>query len=218
MQIQKGEIRRRLIDAARKEFIEKGFEKASMRQIAKVAEISTSNVYNYFKNKDDLFSTIVNPTVEQVMDFFEVMENGDHYKDPERWSYESHLNRIPALADFIDYHRTNLNLLVFQSFGSSYENLKDILIERYTASNLKYMHNSKALYPGIKSELSRFCIHNIASLNFNIITEVLMHNTSKKEMESLFEEMLKFMFYGYEGLMEYDFESMTPKPRRCKNN
>lgn len=214
MQIQKENIKRQILDTARKEFLEKNFQKASMRTIAELAGVSTSNVYNYFKNKDDLFHAIVKPTIDQIIFCFGEVESSEPYKDPVHWSFESHLNQIEIITEFIDTHRLVLKLLVFQSHGSSFENFKDELIERYTKLSLNYLKKSQSIYPGIKTNISEFCVHNIASLMFNIATEVLMHDTSKEEMLSLFKEMLNFMFYGYEGLMEYNFETMTPKVRK----
>jgi AcrR family transcriptional regulator len=51
MQFAKDEIRDRIIDAARAEFLEKGFERVSIRTITARARTAKSNLYNYFKDK-----------------------------------------------------------------------------------------------------------------------------------------------------------------------
>jgi AcrR family transcriptional regulator len=66
MQIVKKEIESRIIDSAITEFSRCGYEKASMRNIAKSAETSVSNTYNYFKNKEQLFTKIIGPVYEFV--------------------------------------------------------------------------------------------------------------------------------------------------------
>ncbi len=58
MQYEKEEIRRRILDAAKQEFLENGFEGASIRAIAAKAQTAKSNLYNYFKDKDALFCAV----------------------------------------------------------------------------------------------------------------------------------------------------------------
>ena len=55
MQIQKDNIRKKILEVARSEFIAKGFKDTSMRTIAKKGEVNLSNIYNYFSNKDEIF-------------------------------------------------------------------------------------------------------------------------------------------------------------------
>ena len=57
MQIKKEEIENAIIAAAKAEFMDKGYKDASLRSIAKKSGVSLSNIYNYFKSKDMLFST-----------------------------------------------------------------------------------------------------------------------------------------------------------------
>ena len=47
--------RERILDAAREEFAERGYEKTSVRGIAKAAGVDSALVHHYFGSKDDLF-------------------------------------------------------------------------------------------------------------------------------------------------------------------
>jgi AcrR family transcriptional regulator len=44
-----------ILDAALQVFATKGFEKASVREIATAADLTTGAIYHHYKNKDDLF-------------------------------------------------------------------------------------------------------------------------------------------------------------------
>ena len=55
MQVPKEDIRSRILTVARQQFEKKGYSKASMREMAKLAGIGVGNIYNYFTNKDELF-------------------------------------------------------------------------------------------------------------------------------------------------------------------
>jgi len=51
---QKTEIRKMILDASMKLFVEQGFENVSIRKIADLIEYSPTTVYLYFKDKDDI--------------------------------------------------------------------------------------------------------------------------------------------------------------------
>jgi len=51
--------RRQIVDGARQVFLARGFDAASMADIAKAAGVSKGTLYVYFKDKDELFAAIV---------------------------------------------------------------------------------------------------------------------------------------------------------------
>jgi AcrR family transcriptional regulator len=51
--------RRQIVDGARQVFLARGFDAASMADIAKVSGVSKGTLYVYFKDKDELFGAIV---------------------------------------------------------------------------------------------------------------------------------------------------------------
>lgn len=55
-----------ILESARKEFYEKGFEKASLKDICKNAGVTTGAVYKRYKDKEDLFSAVVQDTYNEI--------------------------------------------------------------------------------------------------------------------------------------------------------
>lgn len=51
----KQQTRQQIFEAARKLFQEKGFERVSVAEIARLADVSEVTVFNYFPSKEDLF-------------------------------------------------------------------------------------------------------------------------------------------------------------------
>jgi AcrR family transcriptional regulator len=51
----KQRTRREIADAARRLFAERGFERVTVAEVARAAEVSEQTVFNYFRTKDDLF-------------------------------------------------------------------------------------------------------------------------------------------------------------------
>jgi AcrR family transcriptional regulator len=54
----KVELKGRILSAARQLFLEKGFDKTSMRNIADLIEYSPGIIYHYFKDKNEIFHTL----------------------------------------------------------------------------------------------------------------------------------------------------------------
>ncbi len=60
-------FRREILNSARKLFIKVGYEKFSMRGLAKKIDYSPTTIYLYFKNKDDLLLAICEEVAEQFL-------------------------------------------------------------------------------------------------------------------------------------------------------
>lgn len=65
-QILKDESRNAIIESAKEEFLNKGFNNASMRNIAKKAKMTVGNLYRYFKSKDEISAYIVSDTYNSI--------------------------------------------------------------------------------------------------------------------------------------------------------
>jgi len=60
--------RRDIVDAARRIFAEKGFNEATLDDVAVRAEFGKGTLYNYFSNKFDLFKTVLEESFVEVLD------------------------------------------------------------------------------------------------------------------------------------------------------
>lgn len=60
-QIQKDSVRKAILASAKKLYSSKGYINSSMNAIAKEASVSTSNMYNYFDSKLDIWYEIYTP-------------------------------------------------------------------------------------------------------------------------------------------------------------
>ena len=68
--------REQIIDAATRVFAEKGFRRATTREVARAAGVSEGTIYNYFEDKDALLLAILdrlNATERRAADFEEGM-------------------------------------------------------------------------------------------------------------------------------------------------
>lgn len=132
MQFQKDDIKEKILVAARETFLTQGFGKASMRGIAKKAGISTSNMYNYFQNKEELFYAIADPVVHHLANLrkevFEYRANKDF--DNENFMQQFTEFVPSAMFEMIRKYRKELILVMDGSKGTKYEQLKKMIVAR----------------------------------------------------------------------------------------
>ncbi len=81
---------RAILDAARIEFSERGFENAKMSAIAKRAEVAEGTVYLYYRNKKELLDSV-------VAQFWQILTQGARKATLE---HTDTLAKLKALADF----------------------------------------------------------------------------------------------------------------------
>ena len=74
--------RRDILDAAEKVFILRGYDKATVEQIAQEADFSVGTLYNFFKNKEELYIKVLEKITEEFRGDFERTVKGE--PDPVR--------------------------------------------------------------------------------------------------------------------------------------
>ena len=96
-QREKEEMRSLILDAARSIFLEKGFEQASIRNIAEKIEYSPGTIYLYFRDKDEIFHALHEEGFRRML---EKMQPLQHVEDP--------FERLKALGHtYLEFARNN---------------------------------------------------------------------------------------------------------------
>lgn len=201
MQKLKNDIRKQVIIHAKNEFIAKGFKDASMRTIAKNAGVGVSNIYNYFKNKDEIFREVLSPLLA-ALDKRMGEHNTEQHITTDVFTSEQYLcEMIDNFIYLVRQYKAELKLLLLQSHGSKLENFKDEYIDQSTETGIEYIKQMKEKYLGINAELSKFFIHTMSSWWISIIGELVSHNLSDKEMETFVSEFITFGSAGWKKVM-----------------
>ena len=204
MQIQKDDIRKKILKVARKEFIEKGFKDASMRSIAKNAGVGLSNIYNYFRNKDEIFREILSGLLKALDNVMEE-HNSSKYISIDIFSSEEYMHsQINMFVELIDNYKEDFKLLLFKSSGSSLENFREECTELHTRTGKEYITQMKEKYPSINADISKFFIHTMSSWWMSIISELVMHDLSHSALEDFIREYMEFGTAGWKKVMRVE--------------
>ncbi len=98
-QFLKEEQRQAIIEAARQELREKGYQDASMRSIAAKAEMTVGNLYRYFKNKEEIQEYIVSHARDEIDDILRELTVDTVSKEARVFSIKTDVNELSKLMD-----------------------------------------------------------------------------------------------------------------------
>lgn len=122
MQIPKDEVRNNIITAAIEEFLVSGYESSSMRTIATNSGITVGNIYSYFSSKDDLFESIVFPTVKQIEGLILMKLSTDN-----TITKASAMEVTSQIMNAFSSNHQEFLILMNSAKGSRYENIKSAI-------------------------------------------------------------------------------------------
>ncbi len=191
------EKRALLIEAAKKEFKEKGYNKASLRSICAKAGVTTGALYFFFENKAELFSAIVDQPIKGLkkllMEHFqEDREYMQHLDSMENMEMD-HSNLSDMLVEYIYSNYDSLMLLLTSAENTVYENCIDELVT-LTENSMPIMLSGLKGYT-----YDEYMSHWMSHITVDAFLNVIKHET---DMEQAKHKLRKIMNYLIEGWVE----------------
>ena len=190
-------------EAALAEFLDKGFQGASLRQIVKNAGVTTGAFYGYFSSKEALFNALVEPPAPAIMGrlmeaqpaFAELPEE----QQPDHMGLESS-QCVHWMVDYICDHREPVKLLLTRSEGTSYEHFVHNMVEMEVEYTLQYIEVLRRLGKDIPM-LDKSLCHIIASGMMSGIFEIVIHDMPREQALRDVDQLRDFYTAGWLKLM-----------------
>ncbi|MCR5587901.1 MAG: TetR/AcrR family transcriptional regulator [Lachnospiraceae bacterium] len=206
------ETRDKIIQVAKKEFIEQGYMKASLRQICKKAGVTTGALYFFFKDKDDLFCTVVQAPLQALystmMDHYTIEKEIDEKEILETLSKDIISSEDKKTMDkiiHIMYENRELILLILTGAqGSSLENVIDKFINASENQYKLMCEKMKKLYPDAK--VSPHISHWFAHDQINALVYTITHIDSEKEAMEFNNNMVAYLMGGWHSVWKTEVE------------
>ncbi|WP_058118759.1 TetR/AcrR family transcriptional regulator [Intestinimonas butyriciproducens] len=193
----------KIYQAALTEFLEKGFQGASLRQIVKNAGVTTGAFYGYFSSKEALFASIVEPHAAALMGRFMEAQTSfaelPEQEQPEHMGQESSAC-VHWMVDYICGHREPVKLLLCKAEGTSYEHFVHNMVEVEVEYTLQYMEVLRRLGREVP-ELSQSLCHIIASGMMGGIFEIVVHDMPREQALRDVDQLRDFYTAGWLKLM-----------------
>ena len=195
--------RENILRAAMAEFLDKGFQGASLRQIVKNAGVTTGAFYGYFSSKEALFNALVEPHAAALMGRFMEAQTSfaelPEERQPDHMGVESS-SCVHWMVDYICQHREPVKLLLTRSEGTSYEHFVHNMVEVEVEYTLQYMEVLRRLGKDIPV-LDKSLCHIIASGMMSGIFEIVVHDMPREQALRDVEQLCDFYTAGWLKLM-----------------
>ena len=131
VQVLKDELRHRILSEAQHLFLQKGYDRTSLQTIADKVNISKSNLYHYFRNKEELFYELTDGAAEGLKKL--IMRLRDKRFDPHTGSREYQVLLTEEVISLLLAEKYGLLLIMEQSQGTRYEGLRASMIDMLAA-------------------------------------------------------------------------------------
>ncbi len=196
----------RIMEEGKREFLQKGFNDASLRNIVKRAGVTTGAFYGYYSDKEALFEALVSPAVNGLKELFlSAHRSFDEFpQDVKRSCVYSHsISYHKELISYIYDHFTEFKLLITCSGGTAFSDFINSLVETEVESTLKFIESTgnDALRSGrATSEL----MHIISSAYFSAVFEIVIHDMTREAADSYVESLRQFFTAGWKTILTPD--------------
>lgn len=192
------ETKKKLLESAKKEFLEKGYMGASLRTIAANAGVTTGAMYRHFKDKDDFFCALVDEAIDISTKAVTMASVSVHEAADNPVGKEHEMDEKQITENFLAYIYENFDaftLLLTKSVGSTHEHFLDEICDLYTKNCLEtfnWMYDHKYC----TKKVDGMTVHIIASSIINSFAEIILHKIPKEDALPFIENIREFFHYG----------------------
>ena len=195
------ETRKKLLDSAKQEFLDKGYMKASLRTICKKAGVTTGALYFFFQDKEDLLKNLVE---EPLRGLSRIMQ--EHFSlelsiEPGAVPIGENSEDIKASKEVVHFMYQNYDIfqiLLTKSQGSMYEDIvshfADVMEQHY---NVLAQEIAKTC--GVP-EPDHYMIHWLTHMQIDAFIHLLTHEPEEERALGHIEEIVIYLLSGWNGL------------------
>ena len=196
------ETEKRILETAKKEFLERGFQGTSMRRIAALAGVTTGALYGYFDSKEKIFDSLVEDSYNAVMNAYK-----DAHVEFASLPYDTQVSGMGDITarcvewclEYIYDHLDEFCLILMCSEGTRYSNMVDEMMkveEESTEEFIALMRKNGKVIPEIDPLLE----HMVTSGYFTSFFEVVRHSVPREDARIYIQNLQAFYKAGWERL------------------
>ncbi len=198
------ESREKLIECARKEFSEKGYEKASLRKITSDAGMTTGAVYFFFKDKNGLFGAVVDDALKGFMQIINKHFAEEIQEDLSNYVHVSgdHDDLAQQIVTYL-YDNYDVMMLLFdKAHGSEYENVLDSIIDVLESSYSALAEKYAAVSEG--KRVNKYMLHYLTHIQVDAFEHLLNHESDKERALEIIKPVMDMLITTWIGYVLED--------------
>ena len=190
--------------AIREEFLEKGYEGASIRSIGARAGMTSAGLYRHYANKEAMFNAMVEPLVEEIRVWMERHREKKYQLLSASTAEEKLFGEtfIDLVREVILPRREEFRMLLTRSSGTKYEqSVHDFVVDNQKAflDVIRYLKANG--YPVI--EVSEEELHMLLSAYTTACFEPIIHDYDDITIEKYLNTIHEFCMPGWMKIMGF---------------
>lgn len=190
--------------SAKKEFLEKGFLGASLRNIVKCAGVTTGAFYGYYDSKEKLFDALVSKQYEHLMEMYVSTQNS--FKELDANGQQANMGKISGdcmerMLDYMYANEDEFRLILICSKGTRYENM----VHEMSQVEVQATHDFVQLMRQNGNEVRQIdpkLEHVLVSGMFTAFFELLIHKNDIGEAKIYLGQLREFYTAGWMKLFD----------------
>lgn len=188
-----------LLEAGKREFLEKGFQGASLRNIAASLGVTTGAIYGYYTDKEAMFDALVSEPGQELVERYREVQKAFSARP-----LEEQVNNLPEVPEieaawmmaYIYDHFDAFKLITCAAAGTRYEHYLDTLSEiEDNAGRALIDRMREAGYP--VPEIDDELIHIMSSALFNGMFETVRHDMPREKAMQYMNSLRDFYSAGW---------------------
>ena len=200
----------KIIQAARDEFAEYGYDKASMRRIGNRCGLTAAARYRHFDNKEDMFDALVRPAIEDLREWISehvsrsenVIKACAEFPDSIATKKIWNSTEIDMMRELIYPRMDEYAMLINKSRGSKYEKFLDDFVEFQQNMMVPQFKELKELGLKVK-DISEEELHMVTMAYCTALFEPVVHNYTLEDAVSYLDTVEAFFMPGWKNLLGF---------------
>lgn len=193
----------RIHAAAQAEFLEKGYQTASLRNIVKTAGVTTGALYGYYDSKEALFAALVDEPFRHVLDTYRAAVFGFEALWPEEQVVqmdEVGWHCMQELLVYMDARRTAFHLILERAEGTPYASLIDQLVTLEVTATERYCGVLRSMGKTVL-DIDPRLEHMLVTGMMNAYCEIIIHDIPLADAQRYLEDLSDFYTAGWLKIM-----------------
>ena len=193
----------RIHTAALAEFLEKGYQAASLRNIVKVAGVTTGAFYGYYSSKEALFASLVDKEYRHLITRYRESLYEFECLPPKEQTVRMGSVGKECMHELLHYmaeHRDAFHLLLQSAEGTPYAGMIDELVRLEVDATEHYCDVLRGLGYDVP-DIDKHLEHILVTGMLNAYVEIIIHNMPMNDAEKYVSELTAFYTAGWLKIM-----------------
>ncbi len=194
--------RQRILEVSKKTFIEKGYEDAYLRDIAKEAGVTTGAIYGHYKDKDAIFVDLVRPVLDGLKEELSGIQR-EYQEIDNKKLRKNPMILLPSdsIVDYVFDHLDEVMLILRSAHNTSLKDWQEELFSEGVTEAEAYQRKWKEA--GIlRKEFNPEFISIITASYFRSIIEAVSRGFDRKKIKKFVYLLSVYHTGGLQTLAE----------------